>query len=89
MKIFYFAWIRTKTGIAAEEVQPPAEVTDVAALIDWLKGRGANFAEALKNPSVVRVAVNQEYVKADHPVAAGDEIALFPPVTGGSARRAR
>jgi len=83
VKILYFAWIRTKTGIAAEEVSPPTDVTDVASLIDWLKGRGAGFAEALKNPNAVRVAVNQEYVKGDHPVRAGDEIALFPPVTGG------
>ena len=83
MKILYFAWIRTKTGIAAEDVSPPASVTDVASLIDWLKTRGAGFAEALKNPSVVRVAVNQEYVKGDHPIRPGDEIALFPPVTGG------
>ena len=83
MKILYFAWIRSKTGIAAEDVSPPAGVTDVASLIDWLKTRGAGFAEALNNPSVVRVAVNQEYVKGDHPVRPGDEIALFPPVTGG------
>ena len=83
MKILYFAWIRTKTGVAAEDVDPPASVTDVASLIAWLKGRGAGFADALDNPSVVRVAVNQEYAKADHPVRAGDEIAIFPPVTGG------
>jgi molybdopterin synthase sulfur carrier subunit len=83
VKILYFAWIRTKTGVAAEDVDPPASVTDVASLIAWLKGRGAGFAEALDNPSVVRVAVNQEYAKADHPVRAGDEIAIFPPVTGG------
>ena len=83
MKILYFAWIRAKTGVASEEVSPPASVTDVASLIEWLKGRGGGYAEALKNPGVVRVAVNQEYVKPHHPVRAGDEIAIFPPVTGG------
>jgi len=83
LKILYFAWIRSKTGIAAEDVSPPPSVTDVASLIDWLKTRGAGFAEALNNPSMVRVAVNQEYVKGDHPIRPGDEIALFPPVTGG------
>lgn len=83
MKILYFAWIRSKTGIAAEEVSPPPSVTDVASLIDWLKTRGPGFAEALTNPSVVRVAVNQEYVKDEHPVRPDDEVALFPPVTGG------
>jgi molybdopterin synthase sulfur carrier subunit len=83
VKILYFAWIRSKTGIAAEEVSPPASVTDVASLVAWLKTRGGGFAEALSDPRIVRVAVNQEYAKFNHPVAAGDEIALFPPVTGG------
>ncbi len=48
MKILYFAWLRTKTGVAEEDVTPPAEVGDVAALIEWLKGRGdfAGFGEA-------------------------------------------
>jgi sulfur-carrier protein len=83
VKLLYFAWLRTRTGIAQEEVTPPAEVADVAGLLSWLKGRGPNFAAALADPAVVKVAVNQEYVKPDHPVRAGDEVALFPPVTGG------
>jgi len=83
MKILYFAWIRAKIGIAAEDVTPPAEVTTVGALLDWLADRGPSYAEALKTRSVVKTAVNQEYVDDHYPVAAGDEIALFPPVTGG------
>ena len=83
MRILYFAWIKTKTGVANEDIDPPATVTDVASLIAWLKTRGGGFADALKDPRVVRVAVNQEYVKTDHPLRAGDEVALFPPVTGG------
>ena len=62
---------------------PPATVTDVAGLISWLRERGGGYAEALADLSVVRVAVNQEYVAMSHPVARDDEIALFPPVTGG------
>ncbi len=83
MKILYFAWLRSKTGVAEEDVEPPASVTDVASLIEWLKGRSDGHAEALADPSVVRVAVNQEYARPDAAVAAGDEVALFPPVTGG------
>ena len=83
MKLLYFAWLRTKIGTASEEVTPPADVADVAALVTWLKTRGPGYAEALENLNVVRVAVNQEYVGGDHPVAPGDEVALFPPVTGG------
>jgi sulfur-carrier protein len=83
MKLLYFAWLRAKIGIAEERVEPPAGVATVAALLDWLRTRGPGFAEALKDPKVVRVAVNQRYVGWDHPVGPGDEIALFPPVTGG------
>ena len=83
MKLLYFAWLRTKIGTASEDVTPPAEVTDVAALMTWLATRGPGYAEALANPAIVKVAVNQEYVATDYPLAPGDEIALFPPVTGG------
>ncbi len=83
MKILYFAWLRTKTGVAEEDVDPPDSVTDVASLIEWLKGRSDGHAAALADPRAVRVAVNQDYARADAAVAAGDEVALFPPVTGG------
>jgi sulfur-carrier protein len=83
MKLLYFAWIRARIGIAEERIDPPPEIRDVAALLDWLRRRGPNYAEALKDLSVVRVAVNQDYVGPAHPLQAGDEVALFPPVTGG------
>ena len=83
MKLLYFAWLKAKTGIAEEEVSPPAAVTTVGELLDWLKGRGPGYAEALADLEVVRVAVNQVYAEPDHPVGPGDEVALFPPVTGG------
>ena len=83
MKLLYFAWLRAKIGKAEETVEPPANVTNVAALIDWLKTRGPGFAEALKNAKLVRVAVNREYVGWNHKLQPGDEVALFPPLTGG------
>ena len=83
MKIVYFAWLREKAGISEEDVSPPATVKDEQGLIEWLRARDAGHAEALADLSVVRVAVNQEYVQLDHPVDSGDEIAMFPPVTGG------
>ena len=51
-------------------------------LIDWLKDRGEGFAVAFSDPSLVRVAVNQEYATLDKPISQGDEVAFFPPVTG-------
>jgi molybdopterin synthase sulfur carrier subunit len=83
MKLLYFAWIRAKIGMAEEQVTLPPEVQNVGQLLDWLAARGANYAAALKERSVVKVAVNQEYVAADHALRPGDEVALFPPVTGG------
>ena len=81
MKLLYFAWLRTRIGKAEESLDAP--VATVGELIEWLKTRGPNYAEALKNPKLVRVAVNREYVTADHRLQPSDEIALFPPVTGG------
>ena len=83
MKILYFAWLRSRTGLAEETVDPPAEVATVADLLDWLKGRGDGHAEALADLSVVRVAVNLEYAGLNAKVGPNDEVALFPPVTGG------
>lgn len=83
MRLLYFAWLRARVGHAEEVVTLPAEVRDVAGLLEWLRGRGGNYAEALRDLSVVRVAVNQDYVGGDHPVRDGDEVAIFPPVTGG------
>ena len=83
MKLLYFAWFRERVGRSEEELTPPPEVTTVGALLDWLKRRGPGYAHALADLRVVRVAVNQEYAKPEDPVRPGDEVALFPPVTGG------
>jgi molybdopterin synthase sulfur carrier subunit len=83
MKLLYFAWLRARIGCTEEEVELPPWVHDVAGLLDWLRSRGDTYAEALRDLSVVRVAVNQDYVENDHPLREADEVAIFPPVTGG------
>jgi molybdopterin synthase sulfur carrier subunit len=83
MKVLYFAWLRERIGFDSEQVDPPAEVATVGALIDWLAARGPGHARAFADRSVVRAAVNQEHAGPDAPIAPGDEIAFFPPVTGG------
>jgi len=83
MKLLYFAWLRQRIGLSGEEVDLPEDVNTVEDLIAWLNGRGGVYAEALADPSIVRVAVNQAYAQPGDPVTDKDEVALFPPVTGG------
>ena len=83
MKLLYFAWLKTKTGRAEEDVELPVGVATVGELMTWLEGRGPEFADALSDRQAIRVAVNQTYAKPGDPVGPNDEVALFPPVTGG------
>jgi molybdopterin synthase sulfur carrier subunit len=83
LKILYFAWLRQRTGTPAETIDLPEGVGTVAQLMDHLGERHPAFAEAVAARGVVRCAVNQRHVDRDHPVGPADEIAFFPPVTGG------
>ncbi|MGB0681599.1 MAG: molybdopterin converting factor subunit 1 [Magnetovibrionaceae bacterium] len=83
MRVLFFAWLREKAGTGALDVTPPEAVATVGGLMDWLADDHEGAAKALADRSVVRVAVNQDYVDLDHAVKPGDEVAFFPPVTGG------
>ena len=83
MRILYFAWLRQKIGAGEEAVAPPPAVKTVAALVEWLKAKSPGHAAAFANVKAVRVAINQEFAEWNAPIGAGDEIAFFPPVTGG------
>jgi molybdopterin synthase sulfur carrier subunit len=83
VRVRYFAWLRQRTGCAEETVDPPPAVATVAALRAWLGQRHPRFAEACAQPGLVRCAVNQDYAEDAAPVGPGDEVAFFPPVTGG------
>jgi molybdopterin converting factor subunit 1 len=81
--LLYFAWIRQKIGKSEETMALPEGVATVAGLIAHLRSLGPGHADAFADKSRIRVAVNQMHSGLDAPVAAGDEIAFFPPVTGG------
>ena len=81
--LLYFARLREALGTAREELALPESVIDVASLRETLVSRGGAWAEELATTRRVRTAVNQDMASADTPVNDGDEIAFFPPVTGG------
>ncbi len=83
LTILYFAWLRERVGTAAEELSLPAAVATVADLVDHLAARGPGYAAAFANRRSVRCAVNQEFAPASAALHPGDEVAFFPPVTGG------
>jgi molybdopterin converting factor subunit 1 len=83
MKVLYFAWLRAKTGLGEEVLDPPAGVDTVGRLIEHLRTRSPGHAAAFAEMGLIRMAVNQDYAGLDTPVGAADEVAFFPPVTGG------
>ncbi len=83
MKILYFAWLKDRIGIDEEELALPASVNTVGGLIDWLVAKGGGYAAAFEDRAIVRAAVNQDYAEEDARISDGDEVAFFPPVTGG------
>ena len=82
LKILYFARLREELGRSAEEIAIDPKVDNVAALATHLAARGGAW-QSLSMESNVRVAVNQEMANASTAVKPGDEVAFFPPVTGG------
>jgi sulfur-carrier protein len=79
--LLYFAWVRQKIGKSEEQLM--AQPGDVAALIAHLKSLGPNYADAFADLTRIRVAVNQHHAGLDAKIAPNDEVAFFPPVTGG------
>ena len=83
LTILYFAWLRERTGASQESVPLPAGVTTVGELVAWLAARSPGHASAFANRRTVRCAVNQDFADYAARVGPGDEVAFFPPVTGG------
>ena len=82
LQLRYFASLRESLGIGDEQIELPDGIHDLPGLTRWLQARNENWASTLAD-SRLHVAINQEIVKADAPVMDGDEVAWFPPVTGG------
>lgn len=83
MRLLYFAWVRQKVGASGETLDLPAGVHTVGELAAYLRARGGGYAEAFSDVKRLRAAVNLEHVGFDAKIGPSDEIAFFPPVTGG------
>jgi molybdopterin synthase sulfur carrier subunit len=83
VKVLYFAALREQLGTSGEEIELPAGVGTVAALRAHLRDRGGAWQAALADGKLIRMAVNQDMAQPAAAIKAGDEVAFFPPVTGG------
>jgi len=81
--VLYFARLREALGRDAEDLALPADVRTAGALRDLLRNRGGVWETELAAAKPVRIAVNQSMANVNTAIGAGDEIAFFPPVTGG------
>jgi sulfur-carrier protein len=83
IRILYFARLREALGRTEEELVLPDDVRDVGTLLAFLRNRGGAWSQELAPGRPVRAAVNQDMSDAGATIKGGDEIAFFPPVTGG------
>ena len=83
IKVLFFAALREQLGTSGEEVELPSGIATVGALRSHLMQRGGAWQSALAEKKLVRIAVNQDMAQPVSPIKAGDEVAFFPPVTGG------
>ncbi len=83
MKILYFARFRQIIGRGADDIEIPADVQNVSALIDFLKARDERIGEAFGDLRTLKVAINQSHTTLSASLIGATEVAFFPPVTGG------
>ena len=83
MVIRYFAWLRDHTGCAHETIICPPNVTTISALITHLSQRSEGHRAAFAHEGIIKVAINHEFAALDDVISPEDEVAFFPPVTGG------
>nr|WP_315470453.1 molybdopterin converting factor subunit 1 [uncultured Sphingorhabdus sp.] len=83
MKLVYFASVREAIGLSSEDRDIPCDARTVGDFVIWLRGQSQEHAVALDDLSRLRFALDQNMVTADALLGDGEELAIFPPVTGG------
>ena len=83
MIIKYFSWIKEHIGESEEQVSLPSHITDVIQLIKYLNEVDEKYNIIFEKRELIKIAVNKKYSSFDTNISDNDEIAFFPPVTGG------
>jgi len=83
MQIKYFSWVKDQIGEESENITITENIITVKDLINYLKKKNDKYAKAFADDSVIRCAVNMEVTDLNHKISDNDEIAFFPPMTGG------
>ena len=83
MVIKYFSWIKEHIGKSEEQIILPSHIININQLINYLKGIDEKYNLICEKKELIKIAVNKTYSSFDTNISDGDEIAFFPPVTGG------
>ena len=83
MVVKYFSWIKEHIGKSEEQIDLPNNITNVNQLINYLNEIDEKYNIIFEKKELIKIAVNKTYSSLDTNISDGDEIAFFPPVTGG------
>ena len=82
MKIIYFSWLKEDLGISEENVKPPTNIKNISSLIKWLSSKSIKHKKVFLKKNI-RCAINHQIVEKNSKIKKNDEVAFFPPFTGG------
>jgi molybdopterin synthase sulfur carrier subunit len=83
MVIKYFSWIKEHIGKSEERIELPVNVSTIEELMLYLENLNDKYKLAFKKKDLIKIAINKSYSSIDDKISNNDEIAFFPPVTGG------
>ena len=83
MKIVYFSWLKEILGTSEENVRPPKNIKNIKDLIKWLGTKSIKHRKVFLKSKNIRCSVNHQIVDKNNKIKNNDEIAFFPPFTGG------
>ncbi len=83
LNIVYFAWVKERLGRSEETLEIPVNVSTIGELISHLATQGDDYSDVFSDLKKLRFALDQNFKRADASLNAAQELAIFPPVTGG------